>query len=105
MLRSFPRKRESSATRAGVRGPWMPALAGMSGDEEHALELGDPAFGLECGKVEGTPVLNPKLAIVRGAPQLRDSGSRRSISDQHIMMLRDDVPARARIEADIAAGD
>src|SRR5438270_5443479 len=34
MFRSFPRTRESRATTAGVRGPWVPAFAGTSGDEE-----------------------------------------------------------------------
>ncbi len=34
MFRSFPRTRESRATSAGVRGPWVPAFAGTSGDEE-----------------------------------------------------------------------
>jgi hypothetical protein len=34
MFRSFPRTRESRATSAGVRGPWVPAFAGTSGDEQ-----------------------------------------------------------------------
>jgi hypothetical protein len=35
MFRSLPaRTRESRATSAGVRGLWVPAFAGMSGDEE-----------------------------------------------------------------------
>jgi hypothetical protein len=34
MFRSFPRTRESRATSGGVCGPWVPAFAGTSGDEE-----------------------------------------------------------------------
>src|SRR5947199_1710819 len=38
MFRSFPRTREPRATSAGVRGPWVPAFAGTSGDE-HRFNL------------------------------------------------------------------
>src|SRR5437870_7943038 len=39
MFRSFPRTQESRATSAGVRGPWVPAFAGTSGEGESASSL------------------------------------------------------------------
>src|SRR6266567_1487930 len=55
MFRSFPRTRESRATSAGVRDPWIPAFAGMSGIDVDAIPperavVGDAVGFAQSGK-------------------------------------------------------
>jgi tripartite-type tricarboxylate transporter receptor subunit TctC len=56
MFHSFPRTRESRATSAGVRSPWVPAFAGTSGDEQRFNLVRTCFSAAENEKTGGTPV-------------------------------------------------
>src|SRR5437667_12119984 len=74
MFRSFPRTRESRATRAGVRGPWVPAFAGTSGDEERFNLVGTCfSRGVNAG-VDDRPPRRRRIGDMDGAAQCRDGG-------------------------------
>src|SRR6266702_3397415 len=95
MFRSFPRTRESRATSAGVRGPWVPAFAGTSGDEERFNLVGTCFSRRVNAGADDRPPGWRGIGDVDGAAQCRDGGSSvafaRRVHDRERFALGDRV--------------